>query len=322
MAKKKVYSKKNELLEKSREALLSAVQIYNNPNIKFKSETFIVLAIIAWTYLLHAYYHSRHIDYRYFDITANGRKKYDRTKRGAYKYWELERCLNCDDSPLEKAVATNLRFLIGIRHEIEHQMTSRIDDAVSGRFQACCLNYNETIKELFGEQYEITENLSFSLQFSSISEPQIKMLSDVEGLPEHIASYIMDFDQEIPEEIFNDPKFSYRVLFVQKCAGRKGQADKVVEFVTPGSTLSNDINSVLIKEREKTKYLPKTIVEMMQSEGYAKFNMHEFVQCWKNAHAKGDAKYGVQVAGDKWYWYETFIPIVREYCKTKYGELR
>ena len=231
-------------------------------------------------------------------------------------------CIDCDDSPLDKAVATNLRFLIGVRHEIEHQMTSRIDDTMSGRFQACCLNYNETIKALFGEQYEITENLSFSLQFSSISEPQIKMLSDVEGLPEHIASYIKDFDAEIPDEIFNDPKFSYRVLFVQKSAGHKGQADKVVEFVKPGTALSNDINSVLIKEREKTKYLPKAIVAMMQGEGYLQFNMYEFVKCWQSKNAKRDSMYGAQVAGDKWYWYETFIPVVREYCKTKYGDRR
>ena len=319
MAKKKVYSKKNELLEKSREAMLSAVQIYNNPNIQFKSETFVVLAIIAWTYLLHAYYHSNHIDYRYYSLTGSGRKRYDKTKRGAYKYWELERCINCDDSPVEGAIAANLRFLIGIRHEIEHQMTSNIDDAISGRFQACCLNYNETIVKLFGDSYDITENLSFSLQFSSISEPQIKLLSDVKGLPVHIASYIKDFDSEIPDEIYNDPKFSYRVLFVQKNAGRKGQADKVVEFVSPDSQLSKDINSVLIKEREKVKYLPKAIVEMMRQEGYARFNMHEFVTCWKEANAKNDSKYGVQVAGDKWYWYEAFIPVVREYCIKKYS---
>lgn len=319
MPKKKVYSIKNELLEKSREALLSAVQVYNNPNIKFKSETFIVLSIIAWTYLLHAYYRSKHIDYRYFTILESGRKKYDRTKRGAFKYWELERCINCDASPLEGAIAANLRFMIGIRHEIEHQMTSNIDDAISGRFQACCLNYNETIKKLFGDVYGITDNLSFSLQFSSISEPQIKLLSDVKGLPEHIASYINDFDAEIPDEIYNNPKYSYRVLFVQKNAGRKGQADKVVEFVTPDSQLSKDINSVLIKEREKVKYLPNAIVKMMKNEGYSNFNMYEFVTCWKKANAKNNPMYGAQVAGDKWYWYEAFIPIVREYCVMKYN---
>ncbi len=50
-----VHSIKTELLTKSREAMLSAVGIFNNPSIKFKSETFIVLVIIAWTYLMHAF---------------------------------------------------------------------------------------------------------------------------------------------------------------------------------------------------------------------------------------------------------------------------
>ncbi len=40
---------------KAREAALCAIKIFNDPLIKFKSESFIVLMIIAWTYLLHAY---------------------------------------------------------------------------------------------------------------------------------------------------------------------------------------------------------------------------------------------------------------------------
>lgn len=44
--------KKNELLIKSREAMMSAVQIYNNPQITFKSETFISLSIIAQCHLV------------------------------------------------------------------------------------------------------------------------------------------------------------------------------------------------------------------------------------------------------------------------------
>ena len=50
--KRKLFSIKNELLTKSREAMLCAVQIFNNPNVVFKSESFIVLSTIAWTYLL------------------------------------------------------------------------------------------------------------------------------------------------------------------------------------------------------------------------------------------------------------------------------
>ncbi|WP_141696814.1 DUF3644 domain-containing protein, partial [Methylophaga muralis] len=70
MAKRsrKLGSVKAELLTKSRESMLAAVQIFNNPNILFKSESFVVLSIISWTYLLHAYYRSRNIEYRYFHV--------------------------------------------------------------------------------------------------------------------------------------------------------------------------------------------------------------------------------------------------------------
>ena len=47
---------KRLLLSKSREAALNAVQTFNNPLTAFKAETFIVLMVIAWMYLLHAYF--------------------------------------------------------------------------------------------------------------------------------------------------------------------------------------------------------------------------------------------------------------------------
>ncbi len=168
---RRIGSIKTELVNKSREAALAAVQIFNNPNISFKSESYVVLMIIAWTYLLHAYFKKEKIEYRYFD--QNGaRKRFHKTKHGAHKHWGLERCLNDDNSPVDKDTANNLRFLIGLRHEIEHQMTTRIDDILSARFQACCLNYNKYIKQCFGEQYGIEKHLSFSLQFSTISRDQ------------------------------------------------------------------------------------------------------------------------------------------------------
>jgi len=53
--KRRVKSIADELLQKSREAALAAVQIYNNPTIQFKAELFIITMNIAWTYLLHAH---------------------------------------------------------------------------------------------------------------------------------------------------------------------------------------------------------------------------------------------------------------------------
>ncbi len=150
MGKRSLYSIRKELLEKSREAALAAVQVFNNPLVQFKSETFIVLMIIAWTYMLHAYYRQLGVDYRYFQMRGT-RRRFDRTKFGAFKYWELERCLNDPKSPVDGDVSNNLRFLIGLRHEIEHQMTLRLDGWLSGRYQACILNFNSTVKRLFGD---------------------------------------------------------------------------------------------------------------------------------------------------------------------------
>src|SRR5213594_4238421 len=90
--KRRIFSVSEELIEKSRESALAAVQIFNNPQVTFKSEIFIVLMNIAWTYLLHAYYRKKAIEYRYFELKGKHRR-FDHTKSAAYKYWELERCL-------------------------------------------------------------------------------------------------------------------------------------------------------------------------------------------------------------------------------------
>ena len=313
---RKVKSVKTELLTKSREAMLSAVQIFNNPNIQFKSESFIVLSNIAWMYLLHAYYREKKIEYRYHDV-VNTRKRYHRTKRGAYKYWELERCLNEDKSPIDNITASNLRFLIGLRHEIEHQMTTKIDEYLSARFQSCCLNYNLFIKKLIDSKYAIDKHLSVSLQFSTINEEQTEKLKEFTDLPKNIATYINDFDNKLSDELYNDIRFSYRVLYVPKSANNKGQADKVIEFIPANTPEAEGLNKeyVLIKEKEKQKHLPSKIVALMKMKGYNKFSVHKHTQLWKKLDGKNPSKnYGVSVEG-AWYWYDHWLKTVEEYCK-------
>ena len=243
---------------------------------------FIVLMNIAWTYLLHAYFRKKNIEYRYFKQTGSTRK-FDKTNKGAYKYWELERCLNESASPVDRDATNNLRFMIGIRHEIEHQMTTRIDDSFSAKFQACSLNYNEHIKKFFGDKHGIDRHLTFSLQFSSISRDQLDQLSSKSELPAHIQGFVQDFEATLTEGEFNSPKFAYRVLFVAKTANRKGQADEVIEFVKADSELSQNVNKTyaVIKETERKKLLPGKIVEIMNTEGFSAFNMHQHTLFWK-----------------------------------------
>lgn len=313
---RRTFSVSGELLMKSREAALAAVQIFNSPLITFKSEIFIVLMNIAWTYLLHAYYRKNGVEYRYYK-QGDKNRIYDKTSSGAHKHWELERCINDQKSPIDKDTANNLRFLIGIRHEIEHQMTSRLDSSLSAKFQACCLNYNEYVKKLFDKRSGIDKYLAFSLQFSSISRDQMETMPSSDEMPSHIKAFVEGFEGKLTEDEFNNPRFAYRVLFVAKTANRKGQADQVIEFVKADSTLAQDVNKsyTVIKETERPKHLPSGIVKLMKAEGYPRFTMHDHTVLWQTLDAKNPTK-GLGVAVQKaWYWYDNWVEQVRKYCK-------
>jgi len=314
--RKRIGSIKTELVNKSREAAMAAVQIFNNPQISFKSELFIVTMHIAWTYLLHAYYRNNKMDYRYF--SQNGkRKRFDKTKHGAYKYWELERCLNDKNNPLDKDTSNNLRFLITLRHEIEHQMTSHIDDTITAKFQACALNYNYYVQKFFGERNGIDKHLPVSLQFSAVSRDQLNILSERSDIPKHISACINRFENELSPEEFQSTRYAYRVLLTGKTANSKGQADEVITFVKADSEMAQDINKTyaLIKETERPKYRAGYVVQTMRDEGFPKFNMHHHTQLWKKIDGKSPAKgYGVTVV-KTWYWYESWLKIVRAHCE-------
>ena len=138
----------DELLIKAREAMIAAVHIFNGAGLMFRTELFIVTSIIAWTYLLHAWFRREGIDNRY--VRPDG--TIQKTKHGEDCYWELGRCLRHARCPVPKGAVINLDFLLGLRHEIEHRSTNRIDDAVSAKLQACCINFNDAIKASFGVQ--------------------------------------------------------------------------------------------------------------------------------------------------------------------------
>lgn len=322
-ARKRIGSIRSELLAKAREAALSAVQTFNNPLIQFKSETFIVLMIIAWTYLLHAYYRREGIDYRYFETRASGRRKFDRTKRGSFKFWELERCLNDTNCPLNGATSQNLRFLIGLRHEIEHQMTTSLDSYLSARYQACALNFNRYIQMLFGEQYALDPQLAFSIQFAALTREQVETMA-ADAIPARVIAFIAGFDNELSDDEFNSENYSYRVLFTRKLTGKRGQADSVFEFISPDSLLAKDIDKQywVQKEVERPKLRATDVVRQLRSEGFVGFGPYQHTQLWRSLDAKNPGKgFGVEIAG-MWYWYERWVDEARRHCHANAGLYR
>lgn len=296
--------------------MMAAVQIYNNPQIIFKTESFITLAIIAWTYLFHAYYANNSIDYRYYNEKGN-RRYYDRTKYGAYKHWELEKCLNDRNSPVDNNTANNLRFLIGLRHEIEHQMTKRIDDSVSAKIQACSINYNYYIKKLFGENLGVDHELGLSIQFSPLLEEQKNMLLHNEKVNSNIRGYITAFEDSLTPDEIGNVHYAYRVVFTRVDGKRKNSlTDEVITFLPADDPRAKDIEAhyTLIKETEKRKYFAKDIVRIMKEKGYTWFTTGIMTAYWKNELGSRD-QYGIFITPSQWMWYENWIPVIEKYCE-------
>ena len=315
---RRVFSISNELLRKSREAALSAVQTFNNPLIRFKSETFIVLMIIAWTYLLHSYYRRKGVEYRHYHRSEHSgqRRIFDRTRRGAYKYWELEHCLNDVNCPLDEDTINNLKFLIGLRHEIEHQMIMQLDEYLEGRYQACALNYNHYIKQLFGDKNGLDTYMVYSIQFADLSPDQLIQPRPEPVIPDRLKTFILEFDLNLSEVEFNSERYSYRLFFSKKLVNHVGQSDHVIEFIKADSPLAQDVpkEQWVLKEIEKSKYLAKQVCAKMWAENFIDFKIKDHTELWQTMDAKNHKKgYGIHLGGN-WYWYDSWLQVVREHC--------
>ncbi len=315
--KRRVKSIADNLVFQSRESALSAVQIFNNPTMLFKSESYIVLMVIAWTYLLHAHYRRKGIEYRYYRKKGKVRR-FDKTRNGAHKYWSLTDCIDCNESPLDKNTSNNLKFLVGLRNEIEHQATFGLDDQLYDRYLACAFNFNLYINQLHGAKFNIGKYLAASIQFRNLIPDQL-IQDSTANVPSSTQSYILDFDQSLSEEELNHPRFTQNVFFFRKLVNHLGQADEVYKFVGPEAESANqaEIQHWVLKPVERERFLPGEIVRKMKELGFPKFNMHHHTRLWQSLNAKSPSKgYGTFATREskQWYWYENWLTVVKEHC--------
>ena len=95
-------------------------------------------------------------------------------------------------------------------------------------------------------------------------------------------------------------------------AKRKGQADRVIEFIDPKSELAKSISREywVKEETEKPKFLPTQVIRRVRAAGFKGFGMHQHTLFWREHDGKNPANgFGVMVV-KTWYWYENWIAYV------------
>lgn len=163
--------KAKNILENSINSALTAVETYNRPRVQFRIENYIILMIIAWTKLFHAYFQSE-IGERYFYKEKNGRyKKID----GERKAWELTECIKEYQKMrkpypnLTDPVVANLRFFIGIRNKIEHRYwdSSSLDISVEDKTG---VKLSQSDHTLLWKSFRVRPTASSEAKFDTISK--------------------------------------------------------------------------------------------------------------------------------------------------------
>ena len=294
----------------AQEAMIAAVAVFNNPSIKFKSEMFIVNICIAWTYLIHAYYLSQGIEIIYRDKNGDIVK----TRHGNEKYIDLNGCLSHPDCPLDNLTKKNLEFLLEIRHEIEHRGSDNVDQFLAPKFQANCLNFDHYLKILLGKEFEIASRLPFSVQMNDFTYDKDARAKKELTLPKELVAVHRSFERNMTREEYNDPRYAYRIHILPRTSNGRGGADEVIQIARTEKEISNAAY-VVLKDREKHKFLERQVLDYVHERGFNKFNTHHFRQFWKSIEAKKKGKGYGTLLNKQWFWYETIYAPVIEHCE-------
>lgn len=138
----------DSLLEKSKEAFVMAIEIYNKPTIRYRVEGFSFFICNAWELMLKA-----HIINKLGNDSIYYKDNPNRTIT-------LENCIQKiftnEKSPLRK----NLMKIIELRNTSTHFITEEYEMVYIPLFQACILNFVEKMQTSLdkGTQRKTTEN--------------------------------------------------------------------------------------------------------------------------------------------------------------------
>ena len=289
--------KTREHLAKARECCLAAVAAYNNPGVHFRSGTYIVLIVIAWTSLLHAIFYRNRVQPWHVRSGSGRGTRYERVD-GDYRHWELGECLRRHYGGQSSPVRENLRFLLGLRDRIEHRNMPELDHDVFGECQAALLNFETLLRDEFGAEHCVNTSLAFSLQFSGLlpDERVAAMRALRQSATDSVVEYVQRFRNELAPEIAYDQRFAFKVFLVPQLANHKATGTLAVEWLPadesdPQTLRTLDRAIVLVKQRHVPvrtlpRFLPRRVVEKVSKRIPWLFRMHEHTQCWRHLEVR------------------------------------
>lgn len=185
-----------KMLEKSREAFLMALEIYNKPSIRYRIEGFSFFICNAWELMLKA-----HIVKTDGDSAIYYRDNPNRTIT-------LENCIRAvftnEHSPIHK----NLMRIIELRNTSTHFIVEEYEMVYIPLFQACVFNYAEKMQEF--HQIDISSDVPNNFLTLIVNMQQLSASEIRAKYPGQIAERLLSTSNTLSQEI-SEQNSSYAI---------------------------------------------------------------------------------------------------------------
>lgn len=305
---------KGQLVEKSVDAYVLALETINRLSIKYRIESFTHLICNAWELLLKA---------RILDVQNSRDAIFYKTKRG-----EPRRTLTLRDA-LGKVVLNekeplrrNLEVVADLRDEAMHFVISEVPNDILLLFQACVINYHKKLNEWFDLSLSDRVSVGMMTIVYDLSPGSFDLGSSAvkRRLGKDVAAYLLHVQKKIQDEygeLDQASAFSIGVEYKLALIKKPGEADIVISSGSVGKSAT--VIQVAKDPSSSHPFRQKELLVALAAalSGPIKANQHD-IQCVNKAHAvkkRADWFYQGKVQGSPSQYSQDFVDWIVERVK-------
>ena len=204
-----------QLLNKSKEAFVLAVEIYNKPTIKYRVEGFAFFICNAWELMLKAYLmKTKGEDSIYYKDNP------DRTIN-------LENCIRLVFTNNKDPLRLNLERISELRNTSTHFITEEYEMVYVPLFQSCIFNFNEKMSQF--HDIDVTELIASNFINLVIKENSLNENKVRGKYSNKIANKLLGLNDKISKAIEeNNNNFAIRIEHIYRLTKNKNEATDTV----------------------------------------------------------------------------------------------
>lgn len=242
---------KEKLLEKSKEAFLLAIEIYNKPSIRYRVEGFSFFICNAWELMLKA-----HMITKFGEDSIYFKDNPDRTI-------SLEKCIQKIFTNEKAPLRLNLEKIIELRNTSTHFITEEYEMIYIPLFQACLLNFVEKMQDFHSvDMTEIVPQnfLTLAVSMKALDESTIRA-----KYPEEIAARMINAHHTLAPMIdVNNQAFAIKIEHYHYLTKDRSQATSFV-YVDKNAEAGVKIIKELKAPNNTHKYTMKNALKEINS---------------------------------------------------------